>query len=106
MWDTSSKEAILYGVYRHFGFRAFWRKKNMQFYSVFLLKVCPGVIAPCFWRLFYRQKWRPMMESYWFYRHRGAATPSLTADSGTTPVSLKEPTRTLHRYPLFGKMLA
>ena len=26
MWDTISKEAILYGVYRHFELRAFLRK--------------------------------------------------------------------------------
>ena len=26
MWDTISKDAVLYGVYRHFGLRAFLRK--------------------------------------------------------------------------------
>ena len=26
MWDTISKDAILYGVYRHFGLRAFLTK--------------------------------------------------------------------------------
>ena len=43
MWSTISKKAILYGVYRHVGLRAFLRKQNIQFYAVFLLEVCRGV---------------------------------------------------------------
>ena len=41
MWDTISKEAILYGVYRHFELRAFLRKTE----HAILLGVSPESVS-------------------------------------------------------------
>ena len=40
-WDTISKEAILYGVYRHFELKAFWGKTE----HAILLGVSPESVS-------------------------------------------------------------
>ena len=79
----------------------------MQFYSAFLInslsKRGRNTRKSSVLIVFYGLRYPKFVFLDWCYRQNFSKRPWAATDSGTTPVSLKESTRTLQRYPMLGK---